>query len=118
MSDNGAIDRNLLDPHHVGGMRASLPGINGLPFLGTPPNLKDNDPEAKQPQVGAKIHVEILLLNDPKQLEHYTDIFQLIANGFAMLSTEERIYDQELKTWRIFIRWMECYSYVPRGSHG
>lgn len=112
--DKLPFDPSLLDPHGVLGARGVFPGHSGLPFRGEVPDLKEDDPEHKQPQVGAKAHVAIYDLSDVKQLSQYEKVMQLCAQRFAAVSAEERVYDPESKNWRIFLRWCEYYSYVPK----
>jgi hypothetical protein len=105
------IDTRLLDPGGVHGKPVVLPGVDGVPFRGRIPDLKDTD--AKQPEIGYETFVEILDLSKPEDLKHYEDIWQLISNQYALLSSEEKHYDPDRKNWRVFIRWALMYTYVP-----
>lgn len=114
----GRLDPNLLDP--TGGQvneRPILPGFEGLPFRGSVPNIKETDPDHLQPQVGYKAHVEILDLSKPKELERYRDVCQMITNGFGQISQERIEYNKTKKSWLIFIRWLEGYTYDPSKGH-
>jgi hypothetical protein len=108
-------DPRLLDPHGILGAPNVFPGFNGVPFRGPVPDLKENDPEHKQPQVGVQAHVEVLVTNKPEDMARYEEIMQTIGNGFGQLGAEERQYDDSIKGWRIFVRWWALYSYVPKG---
>jgi hypothetical protein len=113
-----AIDSVLLDPS--AGQRElppHFPGYEGLPFRGAPPDLKRDDPANAQPQVGATVHVDILNMADDGQRRRLESIYQLVANGYAMISAEERAYDENIGSWRIFVRWAELYTYDPSRGH-
>lgn len=107
-----SIDPKLLNPHGMLQEPAILPGFNGVPFRGDVPMLRDGDPETRQPQMAMQLHVRVFNLADPKDMEYYEKIWQLIANGFALKSSEEKVYDPESKNWRVFMRWAMQFSYV------
>lgn len=114
----GSIHPQLLDP--TGGQmdaKPVLPGYEGVPFRGPIPNLKDTDPYHKQPQVSAKVHIEILDLTKPDHLERYEKVSQMVANGFAKMSQERIEYDPDKKNWRVFVRWLELFAYDPSKGH-
>ena len=116
--NNGAfppIDQRFLDPGTVENETAVLPGYLGIPFRGPVPNIKEDDPEYKQPQVGSTVHVRVFDLSKKDDLEYYEKVWQMVANGYAMMSAEEREYDESSKSWRIFMRWAVPYAYVPKG---
>lgn len=108
------FDARLLDPAGSHGSALTFPGHDGLPFRGAVPQLKEDDPTEKQPQVGCQLYVDILDLAKPGDLEHYRNICQMVANGYAQVSYEDRRYDEELKNWRILLRWFLNYAYVPK----
>ena len=103
----------LLDPHHVRDKDFTFPGWNGLPFRGSIPSLKETDPEYRQPQVSYEPHIWILNLSVKEDLEDYRSVYQLVTNGSAVISAEERQYDKELKNWRIFLRWALMFTHMP-----
>ena len=117
----GSFPDLLLDPTN-GRMSDDpvLPGWNGRPFHGPVPHLKEDDPEHRQPKEAAKVHVDVLDLAIKGHRDRYREISQLVANGFAMISFEEREYDKAKKNWRVLVRWFELFAYVPpsvsRGS--
>ena len=110
-----AIDSQFLDPGGVANDPLTMPGFLGIPFRGAVPNIKEDDPEYKQPQLGSTVHVRIFDLSKTADLEYYEKVWQSIANGFMVLSAEAREYDKDSKTWRVFLRWAVPYSYVPKG---
>lgn len=93
-----------------------LPGWEGLPFYGQMVDIKKTDPDRKKPQVGMRANVDILALNDEKDLATYRKIMQLVANQYAQISAEDRQYDQETKSWRVFLRWVELFTFMPKGD--
>lgn len=96
---------------HVNISDPKLPGYDGLPYYGPQLDLKATD--RKQPKTGVKAHVDIFQLNDEEQLEKYRKIVQMVANGYAQISREEQQYDQTIGSWRVFIRWLELFAYMP-----
>lgn len=105
------IDKRLLDPHGVSGAPFTLPGFDGFPFRGTVPDLKEQD--SRQPQLGAETHVDILDLSEEADLKAYRNIIQLVGNNYAAISAEERQWIAESQNWKVFIRWMLYYTYLP-----
>jgi len=104
----------LLDPHRLKDKNFVLPGWDGLPFRGsTIPFLKEDDPAHKQPQVSYEPHVWILDLSKQEDLDDYRAVYQLVTNGSAIISAEERQYDSEAKNWRIFLRWALVFTHMP-----
>jgi hypothetical protein len=108
------IPTELLDPHGVHSKPYVFPGSEGMPFRGTVPMLKEDDPPERQPQMGSQVQVDILVLSDTEDLKRYRDICQLVANGFGQISYEERKYDEDVKNWRVLVRWFLTYAYVPK----
>jgi hypothetical protein len=39
---------------------------------------------------------------------------QVVGNGFADISAEERVYDADIKNWRIFLRWGKTFTYTRK----
>lgn len=106
---------HLLDPHRIKNQNFILPGYDGLPFRGnTVPFLKEDDPTSRQPQVSYEPHVWILDLSKTEDLDDYRAVYQLVTNGSAIISAEERQYDAEAKNWRIFLRWALVFTHMPK----
>ena len=111
----GSIDPRLLDPSGVANSsKVSFPGFDNIPFRGPVPTLKENDPDHLKPQVACKVHVQQFDMSNKEHMEEYSKMAQLVGNGFAQISFEERVYDAELKSWRILIRWFEVYTFDPQ----
>ena len=104
----------LLDPHQTKDKDFTLPGWDGMPFRGPIPYLKESDPDYRQPQVAYEPHVWILDLSLKEDLEDYRSVYQLVTNGAAVISAEERQYDQDSKNWRIFLRWALVFTHIPK----
>lgn len=113
--ENGraVLPDKLVDPAGVFQQPMVLPGLEGLPFRGDSiPNLKEDDPDALRPKIGQQIFADVLDLSEPKDMRYYQQVMQLVGNGFAQLSVEERKYDNAIKSWRVFIRWILYYGYM------
>ena len=80
-----------------------------LPYRGPVYDLKDSDPEEKQPQLEYQSHTKQFDMNDPEQVTEYEKVNQTIVNGTAVLSYEERVYDESIKSWRILVCWHDMY---------
>ncbi len=107
----------LLDPHNTKNAPIHLPGFQGAPFKGSAvPNLKSDDPQHRQPQIGLEPHLFILDLSKPEDRKDYEGVMTLIAHGYAVLSCEERVYDNDIKNWRVFLRWAATISYMTKNS--
>lgn len=107
------LDHRLVDPFRLHRQSVTLPGLDGIPFRGPTPDLKEDDPDRKRPQLGARVDLRQLNLADPADMEAYKKIAQMVGNGYAQISFEERVYDESIKSWRVLIRWMEHYYFVP-----
>lgn len=110
------IPDKLVDPYSIFAQPMVLPGIEGLPFRGSNiPDLKETDPDKFRPQTGMQIFANVLSLSEPSDLQYYQRILQLVGNGYAQISVEERKYDNAIKSWRVFIRWILYYHYIAEG---
>ena len=85
----------------------------GFPYVGPPFDFKDDDPDEFRPQKKLNACVAQLDLSKPEDMEQYRGISQRMADGLAQVSFEEKNYDEDTKTWRIFIRWLEPYFVPP-----
>ena len=108
------IPPELLDPTGVMDGKAILPGHDGLPFRGPVPHLKEDDPDFRQPQIGMRMHVRVFDLSESKDMLYYEQVWQLVANGFATISNEDKQYDESKKNWRIFLRWVDLFTHVKQ----
>lgn len=107
------LPRELIDPFNVLDKPNILPGWEGAPFRGKAiPDVKENDPFHKQPQTSMQARVRVFDLSNPEHLTEYENIMQVISNGFGQLGAEERVYGEDIKNWRIFIRWWQVFSHM------
>lgn len=106
-----SVDAKLLDPYGVAKAPFTLPGFDGLPFRGPIPDLKEED--VRQPQIGVETHVDIFDLSLDADMTKYREIIQLVGHNYAQISAEERKWVQETKSWKIFLRWLLYYTYLP-----
>lgn len=90
----------------------TYPGFEGIPFrskAAVPPDLKEGDP--KQPTLVVDAKVRVLDLSDKDDLALYEFIWDQAAKERFTPPVEERVYDSEIKSWRVFIRfgvkWLE-----------
>lgn len=86
---------------------------NGLPYVGPVVDFKSDDPPELQPQQEFNGCVAQFDLSKPEEMEQYRALIQKFCSKQAVLSCEEKVYDPEVKSWRIFIRWMEPYYGPP-----
>lgn len=87
--------------------------FEGLPYQGPIQDYKDNDPIDQQPQIKYKAHVEIFDLSDEKQLAEYETVVQKIVGDTAVLSSEEKEYDPDKKSWRVLIVYSDIFYTAP-----
>lgn len=106
------IDKRALDPYNTMGLENTWPGLDGVPYRGAKFDLKQDD--ERQPKMIHEANVEKLELSNPDDMERYRDILQTIANGMAKLGVEDRVYDPDVKNWRILIRWWSLHVTVKK----
>ncbi len=104
------LDPKLLS-HPGHDQKNIVPGHGKLPFRGDVPFLKEDD--AEQPETGYEVRVDIFEMKIDEDREYYSDVWQLASTGFAVISSEEKVYDPDVKNWRIFLRWALVYTYMP-----
>ena len=88
------------------------PGIDGIPFYGSPTEIKAGDPEHEQPQVGQHVFVKRLDLSDKQDMKTYEEVSRKFTHEHVQPSFEERKYDEDKKNWVVLIRWAEAYLYM------
>lgn len=86
----------------------------GLPYHGAVLPFKKDDPHYQQPQYHTNVHVEQLETTNAEHMKKWTEISQKVSEGLAVISFEERQYDQALAGWRILIRWFEPHYDAPQ----
>ena len=112
---SSSIDQKLVDPTGTMEQPPVLPGYQGVPYRGPARDIKSDDPEHIQPEIRAKVHIQILDLSKQDDVDEYTRICQVIANGYGQLSKEDMQYDKRKKNWRVFVRWLELFA-TPKGA--
>lgn len=85
----------------------------GLPYIGSPFPFKDDDPEEFRPKLSHNACCAQLDLSKEDDMRQYRAICQKICDGLAVVSFEEKVYDNDIKSWRVLIRWMEPYFSMP-----
>jgi hypothetical protein len=109
-------EHGLIDPHAVLNKEFVFPGLEGLPFRGSVPTIKEDDPPEKRPQMGTQAFVKILELDKEEDLQTYVDIAQLVANGVAQISFEDKRWIEEKQNWKVLIRFMLVFYHMPAGA--
>ena len=89
--------------------------FEGLPYEGKIYDRKEDDPDYKQPVLKYTINVRQFDLSKPEDMEDWKKICQQLADGVSVVSFEEKVYDNEIKSWRILIRWMDQAYTNPEG---
>ena len=84
----------------------------GLPYVGPPFPFKDDDPEEYRPELKHNACAAQFDLSNPEDMAQYRAVSQKVCDSLAVISYEEKIYDDAIKSWRILMRWMEPY-YAP-----
>ena len=88
-------------------------GYGGVPFRSrsqVPPDIKAEDLK-RQPVLVLDAIVEVLTL--PADLARYTEIWDKISKGVAVLSAEDRQWDPATKSWTILLRYGLRYWEMP-----
>ena len=98
-----------------GQLRETTEGLQyeGLPYVGPILDFKDDDPEEFLPQLRNNGCVAVLDLSKTEDMDQYRALIQKICDKKAVLSVEERAYDESTKNWRVLIRWFEPYYQAP-----
>jgi hypothetical protein len=89
----------------------------GLPYKGPHLDIKENDPDSRKPQIQYTTHVKQFDLNKPEDLIAYNAVCQKIVIKEAKLSYEEKIYDNDIKSWHILMRWYDQFYTAPSGEN-
>lgn len=85
----------------------------GLPFRGPPMHVKQDDPQYMQPKTAYDAHVRVFdMTREPDRLE-YEKIIQSCASGKTTVGLEEVQYCEDIKGWRILLRWYDMYLEPP-----
>jgi len=92
---------------------------NGLPYRGPVLDYKNDDPEHLRPQLKQTAKVAQFDMNDDEQMLAYEQLVQKVCDGRAVVSSEDKVYEQSIGSWRILVRWTEPYyapPYIPKES--
>jgi len=89
--------------------------FNGLPYRGKVFNRKEKDPDQHQPVLSGEVFTKQFNLGESGHIEEWNTILQKVNDGIAEISFEERIFDKDLKTWHILVRWIEYFYTNPEG---
>jgi len=86
-----------------------------LPYEGKIFDRKENDPDNKQPIMVQAVNVKQFDLSNEEHMKEWKEIMQKVADEVSVISFEEKIYDKEIKSWRVLIRWMDLSYTNPEG---
>lgn len=86
----------------------------GLPYIGAPLPFKDDDSDELRPQLKSNACCAQFDLSNEEDMEQYRAVSQKVCDSLATISFEEKIYDKDIKSWRVLIRWMEHYFAPPK----
>jgi len=100
---------------HYGQLQNTPKGLQyeGLPYFGPVLDFKDDDPEEFLPQLRNNGCVAIFDLSKAEDMDQYRALIQKVCDKRAVLSVEERAYDEQTKNWRILARWFEPFYQAP-----
>lgn len=87
--------------------------FDGLPYKGDPMDIKNADPEGKQPVIKRDVRIRQFDTERESDLAEWQEVMQRVADGMAVVSFEEKHYVPETKSWRILVRWFEEYYTNP-----
>lgn len=84
-----------------------------LPYIGPVLDYKDDDPQHLRPQMRYNACVGQFNLDNEDDMKQYRALCDKICRQQAIVSYEEKEYDDVIKSWRILVRWMEPYYGPP-----
>lgn len=99
---------NQRDGNGRGQLHWHRAGLDGLPFRGTIPNYTEEEFEEKLVKTGDPRN-GIFDVSDAEQNKAYMAVQDKIVNGWAQAVFVERRYDEENKTWLVYIEWVEYF---------
>lgn len=89
--------------------------FDGLPYEGKIFDRKEDDPDYKQPVMIHTVYIKQFDLSNDDHMKEWQEIMQKVADGVSIISFEEKIYDKDIKSWRVLIRWMDVAYTNPEG---
>ena len=89
--------------------------FEGLPYEGKIFDRKEDDPDYKQPVMVQAVNVKQFDLSNEEHMKEWQEITQRVADEVSIISFEEKIYDKDIKSWRVLIRWMDLSYTNPEG---
>lgn len=102
-----------MGPKELSGFKTPLMkdvlSFGGLPFEGDAYPVD----ETNKPVLRRKVHTAQFDLSDDGDMDRYNEVLQNKADGLNDISFEERVYDSELKSWRVLLRWFDLVYIRP-----
>ena len=87
----------------------------GKPYKGKIYARKEGDPDSKQPVMVSEVHIDNFVTTDSEDIKKWQNVIQRVADGIAIVSFEEKVYDDKIGGWRILLRWADLYYTNPEG---
>ena len=87
---------------------------NGLEYKGPVLPYKKDDPEDRQPQLVRDPQIRVFCTDNEEDMNDYKEVFTGVVTGRSVVSFEERVYDPDIKGWRILLRWMDLWYTAPK----
>jgi len=104
----GPNDQLDFDP--IESMLKKQLSFRGLPYEGRPYAVDEDN----KPTMARKVSTRQFNLTKKEHIAEYNEVFQRVADSKATISFEERIYDAELKSWRVLLRWFDFIYEAPK----
>jgi len=86
----------------------------GLPYIGQPHPFKEDDADDLKPQLKSNACCAQFDLSNEEDMKQYRAVGQKVCDSLATISFEEKVYDNDIKSWRVLMRWMEHYFAPPK----
>jgi hypothetical protein len=104
----------LPEPDRVRKYEDGTKSYNGLEYKGPVRPYKKDDPPDRQPQLVRDPHIQVFCTDSDEDMEEYREVFKRVVAGRSVISFEEKVYDPDIKGWRILLRWMDIWYTAPK----
>jgi hypothetical protein len=75
----------------------------GKPYVGDPFMVDKH----KKPKLRRIANIYQFDMTSDKDKVKYARVMQSVADGLSAVSFEDRVYDKDIKSWRILLRWVD-----------
>jgi len=87
-----------------------LSGHDDFPFRGQAAPMLTADEHSQKVRDFCDARTRVFDLSQPNDLAQYTEVLDHWGNGWWRIVVHEKVYDAELKNWRVFVAWLEPYG--------